>query len=372
MSALAAKRGLRLREDWARQSSPCRVDREAGAIYDVKVCGAESTNRRRYPAETFKKAVAAGVYEGAKVYADHPTRPGEQRPVRGILGKLEGVHEKGGELYARKMLVLKSHPLAESVFEDCERALGVFGLSHNAEAGDWHMEGGHQVITEILRVESVDLVSSPATNTSLWEGRKVADLTLKEWLDEKSADRTLPPVRRKKILEMAEQLGDNGPVMADEPGAVDGRKLLGQAVAALVQSDDPADHELATKVMRLLKPTSEEPALEQADDGEDDDEEKKPKEGRRARSVPAPAVLTEAEAAELCALADLMASRALVESLTGLPEANARKLILAQKGLQAQARRVGGPPRSASGHVPEAAPSRAPAGRAEALKWLRE
>jgi len=374
MATAAKQKRLRLREDWSRQSSPCRVDREAGIIHDVKVLGSQSANRRRYPAETIKKAVKNGLYEGAKVFADHPGKNGEQRPVRGILGKLHGIYEKGGELYAARFHILKSHPLADSVFEDCERGLGVFGLSHNAEAGDYHFEAGVQVVTEILRVESVDLVSSPATNTNLWEGRTVG-VPLKDWLDEKSADRTLPPKRRRLLLEMAAQIeqdNDEGPIMPDVPAPeLDGRQLLAQAVAALVQSGDAADHDLAQKVMKLLKP--EAPVEEDDDTDEDPDVAgKKPKEGKKPRAIPQPAVLTEQEAQELCALADVPASRPLVESLAGLTEAKARQVVLAHKQSAAALRRGSGPPRSASGHVPEASSDRAPADRGRALQWLKE
>src|SRR5262249_23028715 len=50
-----------------------------------------------------------------------------------------------------------------------EKGIGLYGLSHHAEAGNYHFENGTQVVTEISRVESVDLVSNPATNKSLWE-----------------------------------------------------------------------------------------------------------------------------------------------------------------------------------------------------------
>src|ERR1051325_5883888 len=157
----ASPRRLKLHEDYTRQVGPCKVgpckvDREKGVIFDVKVCGQDSANKRRYLPECFRDAVARRLYEGAKVHADHPLQPGEQRPVRGVLGKLVGIEERADGLWAKEFHILKSHPLSSSVFEDCERGMGVFGLSHNAEAEAWDVVGGVQEIKKLARVESVD------------------------------------------------------------------------------------------------------------------------------------------------------------------------------------------------------------------------
>ena len=164
-------------------------------------------------------------------------------------------------------------------------------------------------------------------------------------------------------------------MMADVPAPeLDGRQLLAQAVAALVQSGDAADHDLAQKVMKLLKPEAPTPEGDDDDDDDGDGDGKKAKEGKRPRAATSQgaAVLTEAEALELCQLADVAATRLLVESITGLPEPAARKVVLAHKSATAQARRGSGPPRSASGHVPEASTGHAPADRQRALAWLKE
>jgi hypothetical protein len=128
-----------------------------------------SSNGRRYTREAFKRAVARKLYEGCPVYADHPQRSGQPRPVAALVGRLSGIYERNGALYARKFHVLKSHPMAEAIYESCERGLPGLGLSHNAAASAWHFADGVQVITELESVESVDLVSQPATNASLWE-----------------------------------------------------------------------------------------------------------------------------------------------------------------------------------------------------------
>src|SRR5262249_23590826 len=99
----------------------------------------------------------------------------------------------------------------------------------------------------------------------------------------------------------------------------------------------------------------------------------KAKEGRRPEKTPAPAaVLSEGDARDLCALADVPASAPLLDALAGLTEAQARKTILAQKQLAASVRRGTGPPRSASGHGETGGAEKVPTTRQAALDWLKE
>jgi len=366
-----SKPGTRLSEAYTFAPSPLRVNREAGVIHGVKVLGFNSSNNRRYTKEGVAKAVKAGLYEGAKVFVDHPARSGEMRPAADLLGRLHNARLGEDGVYA-DLHANTQHPMWPRVAEDCEKGLGLYGLSHNAEAGDYHFDRGVQVVPEISRVESVDLVSSPATNKNLWEGAKVP-IPLKQWLEERTTDRTLPAAVRRRIFEMAAEVGTFGeqdePMMADEPAAVDGRQLLAQAVAALMQSGDAGDHDLATKVMRLLKPA---PAAEAEEDP--DVENGKAEESRRpaGKAPPAAAVLTESDARDLCALADVPATAPLLDALSGLTETQARKTVLAQKQLAASVRRGTGPPRSASGHGEAAHGDKVPATRQAALDWLKE
>lgn len=353
---------LRLRED-TRQPGPCRVDREKGVIFDVKVCGRESANKRAYLPECFRDAVQRKLYEGAKVHADHPLKAGEQRPVRGLLGKLTGIYDREGELYAKEFHILKSHPLAESVFEDCERGLGVYGLSHNAEAADWEVtREGVQQVKRLARVESVDLVSDPATNSNLWEStiNTPKKITITALLEQLSSNAKLPKPVRKALLEMDGMDGCtkemDEPTDAPAASTADPLALLAQAAAALAASGDAAQHEMGMKIMKLLKPESAEtPEADDEDgegDGDDGDDEKKPfeskkKGGRTARkpAAPRPAVVTEARAKALIALAGVTESRELLDAVCGIDETRAISVIQLAKGKQTQAAPRG--PRSA-------------------------
>jgi len=349
--------------------TPLRVDREAGIIHGVKVLGLTSSNNRRYTKEAVAKAIKAGLYDGAKVFVDHPSRQGEMRSAADLLGRLRNARLGEDGIYA-DLHANTAHPMWPRVAEDAEKRLALYGLSHNAEAGDYRFESGQQVVTEISRVESVDLVSAPATNRNLWEGAKVP-IPLKQWLEERTTDRTIPANVRRRLFEMAQEIGtfpeQDEPMMADEPPPVDGRQLLAQAVAALMQSGDAGDHDLATKVMRLLKPAP-------AEEAEEDPDVEKPKEGKRpdVPRPPAAAVLSEGDARDLCALADVPATAPLLDALAGLTEAQARKTILAQKQLAASVRRGTGPPRSASGHGDTSGGDKVPATREAIKSWLKE
>src|SRR5690348_10270816 len=62
-----------------------------GSAWDVTVIKAgDSKNRRRYPAEVLRRAL--GLFEGAKVFADHPSRDElrarPERSVRDVIGWL--------------------------------------------------------------------------------------------------------------------------------------------------------------------------------------------------------------------------------------------------------------------------------------------
>ncbi|HJZ58388.1 MAG TPA: hypothetical protein VKE74_25830 [Gemmataceae bacterium] len=171
--------------------SPLKVDRNRGIIYGVKVLGRYSRNSHHQPgaegteysASCMDDAVRRRLYEGVKVFTNHPPivngrrNAGAERSVQDLFGVLRNVKSKSGRdgqpgIYA-DLHYFKTHPLAQSVIEDVERGLGGFGLSHNA-ASDCQRERvdratRHLVIECLAEIRSVDLVDRPATNRNLWE-----------------------------------------------------------------------------------------------------------------------------------------------------------------------------------------------------------
>ncbi len=150
-------------------SMPQEIDRDAGLIRGVKVLGYESSNNRRYTRIAVSRA--KDLYEGIRVNIDHPCpeRPDQQRNMSDRFGRLENVREAQDGLYA-DLRYLSKHPLAPMVLEAAERMPDTFGLSHNAE-GRVVRDGKRTLVEEIVQVRSVDLVSDPATNHSLFESQ---------------------------------------------------------------------------------------------------------------------------------------------------------------------------------------------------------
>ena len=367
---------LSLREDFIPGSrSPLKVDREAGIIYRAKILGWESSNGRRYDPQAAKRA--KGLYEGKKAYCNHPKRPTESRDVDDALGVWRNVQWEPDGLYSDFHYV-KSHPMAERVCEDAERGMGVFGFSHNADGKGDH-EGGVLVISEITEVRSVDLVTDPATVKNLWEST-VAQTTLRQ-LVEQSA---VKPSVKNAILEDGADMLD---MPMDEPaadmGAGDWKADLVAAIGKLVQSESDEDHNMAKKIMGMLKPESAAPAeapMEEADgEAEEDEEEEKEVEegsdflrgknkyGKKGQmgqimkkdpeghgmghneaktpkqSAPGVTVLTEARAKTFCKLAGVTPDAELLEAMIGLDEDKGLKLLEWSKAKLVPARLASGP-----------------------------
>ncbi len=352
-------KSIHLREDFHRASgAKLRVDREAGIIYKIKILGWESDNRRKYLPEAGRNALS--LYEGCKAYSDHPTRgrPEETRANRDALGIWRGVTWENDGLYA-DLHFLKTHPLAETICEDCERGLGVFGASHNAD-GKGETRDGTFVISSITEVRSVDLVTDPATVSNLWEGRRIAAKKVKDVLLEAKVMDALDLGRRKRLKAICEAMGD-GTMMEDDDAGKDHKDHLYSAMRAC---EEAGDDETAGKIHGLLKPIKPGKGSETDDDddpsktaeegdgsgeGGDDDiddhtddamkkkEKGAAKESRNKKPAPGATVLTEAKAKALCKLAGITATTDLLESVVGLPEDRAVSVLALVKGNGAQA-----------------------------------
>ena len=145
-----------------------RVDREAGVIRGVRVLGRVSKNGRTYLPQAITGAKP--FYEGIRVNCDHPASARGDRSIADRIGWLAGVRESDGGLRGDLHLIL-SHPFTPAVLEMAERNPSMIGLSHNAE-GRITKQDGKNVVEEITRVRSVDLVADPATASGLFESQK--------------------------------------------------------------------------------------------------------------------------------------------------------------------------------------------------------
>lgn len=156
----------------------CKVDREAGLIRGVKLLGlAAPTKNRRYAGQAAKKAVP--LYEGARVYLNHPkkTETSEPRSFGDRFGTIVNPEYREGDGNYGDLKYIPDHPMAKAILWLAENDPKSFGMSHRAQ-GKSRMENGTQVIEEITSVVSVDLVSDPATTNGLFESKESEDETM--------------------------------------------------------------------------------------------------------------------------------------------------------------------------------------------------
>lgn len=177
-----------------------RIDAENHVIRGVKIIGLRSQNpasvfglsRRefgealdkpyRYSLEALKDA--ARLYEGVRVYLDHPhytvDRSGArhiesaEREVEDHFGRIVNVQVREDGLYG-DLEYLASHTHAAKVIETAQRMPEQLALSHNALT-EPQLVNGEVVIVRISHVRSVDLISErPGTTTNLFESSLADD-----------------------------------------------------------------------------------------------------------------------------------------------------------------------------------------------------
>jgi hypothetical protein len=338
---------VELREDFFRSGQPHKVDREAGIIYGVKVLGWESPNRHGiegvdgtvYDRDAVTQAMR--LYEGTVVNKNHPPRdkPSQERVVADRIGWLANVRIADGGLYA-DLHLLKSDPDAAKIFEAAESNPALFGMSHNA-TGKWEVREGKAYIVEIPDVRSVDLVTEGGTTRSLFESRETRKKAIRQIQGTKAGR----PAGQSRLAECEDEketpvMDDMAPdsAMAPAPMASDGRGMLAQAVGLLAQSMDADDHDLAAKIMKLLKPEAPEEAAPVAEDeGMDDksDEDKKDMDAKESRELKNENARLKRElvVVQECAAAQVSLTPVRRKALLSLTEAAERQeLISSWKG----------------------------------------
>ena len=147
-----------------------------GAVWAVTVIKAgDSLNGRHYPASTLEAAVP--LFEGAKVFADHPSRDEErsrpERSVRDVIGWLQEATWHAADQAIRAQLHLSEAAGAlRQLLVDAWRGnrADLLGLSINAEGQiEESVQGGkrRRLVASISAVRSVDLVTVAAAGGRL-------------------------------------------------------------------------------------------------------------------------------------------------------------------------------------------------------------
>jgi hypothetical protein len=166
---------LQLFENSIMSTGSLVVDRDSGIIRNVKILGYKSANGRVYTETCMRDAVANKLYEGAPVFADHLDKQ-EERKIENRLGRIINARYVEGQGVYADFEMLKTHPMAERIFEAAERLPDSFGFSHTAEGS---VKKNKENILEVYRLDkihTVDLVARAATVSSLSEGSNGAKM----------------------------------------------------------------------------------------------------------------------------------------------------------------------------------------------------
>lgn len=250
-----------------------KVNREAGYIDGVLICGVTSRNGRDYPPHVLARDYAR--YESAPVNADH----GDESTVGRRLGWFSDVKPGDDGRPRGRLNILKSHPLAESVFEAAERNPALFGMSHVAVCGTKRVNG-RETVESINKVLSIDLVADPATTKSLYESfqperppmllKAFAEQVAAKWPDHR------PALVKFLKEEMGEMEMESPPDVPAAPSPDDPVKAaFSQAMHALVDQFDSGGIDgpgLLAKLKSLMKAAEKmagEPAPSAPADGPD-------------------------------------------------------------------------------------------------------
>lgn len=334
-------------------SGPLTVDREKGIVRGVKILGESSANGRDYPAAT--RRAAQPILEGAKVNINHPSKPGDPRAFEDRFAIIRDVKDTAqgtfGDLHFNP-----KHQVAEQFIWWAVNEPSAIGLSINA-AGKVKRRGGRDIVEEITRVDSVDLVSDPATTNGLFEQKNMSAKTIKAALQEAWKEKLMP---RDKWLAIIEEEIPASMTGADMPAPESGSNDVDGAFKAMIcgvfddSSLDTAGK--ISKIKEILKahekltaapaPEPETPKEEPAAEG------KKPKtEGGDVKQLREELAIRDLLADSGLVFAKPEARKAFAKSLLPLSESERKELIEERKAQQAQGDKQSGKTRS-GGYVP--------------------
>lgn len=240
-----------------------KPDRESGVIPGIRILGRVSSNGRRYSDKAMESAARLG--EGQRAYLDHNNG---ERKIREWIGVWRNVKSEGtGDDRCNRadLHYLKSHPLAETICEAAERFADSFGASHDAD-GKVSGQAGKQLVEDVDKLHSIDVVCRPATNKGLYESHQDGDemaatkTTIAAILMEAAKSSTAcktPQYKLLKSMHLGEMDGDIPmPEMPAEvlvePEASPEEQIMAGLMAAIQKKLESADEATLKKVMKTL------------------------------------------------------------------------------------------------------------------------
>ncbi len=236
------------------------------------VLGKQSRNKRHYPDEVLQRRHL--LYEAAQVFIDHDmatVKKGGTRPMHELGGIIRDVRFAPDGLRAN-LHYLKDTKAGQMILNAAKTAPDKFGLSPMHRIEGWKQSNGSELIKDILEVHSVDVVTRPASTKGLWES----------------------------VMDSEEEVD------------ADCATLLGLAMAAAAKE---GNHDLATKILKLMKKEHGAGEGEPGEEGEPPDAEEE--------SVTA-SPQAQQEVVTLLGTYQHMASESQFDELAALPTTKAR------------------------------------------------
>jgi len=265
-----------------------KVDADKGIIEDVKFIGLESKKGYDYDPNGLKKAVK--LYEGVKVYADHPDPKNPRRSMREVIAVAVNPRFVEGDGIRVDIKVFKESPGGRQLLEaaqDDDKSK-VLGFSHNADPA-YDKKGkaiivrknGRDTVMGISKVYSLDAVDTPATTNGIYESEDMKT-TVRERLK-----KIYPAGKVICLLEDMEMPVDTSmPAGPESEGEQGHEAVVSDAFLAMVSaiwSDESLDMKAKLEKIKQAA-TAQEKMVGTSDEGEAakamTEEEKKPEEGK--------------------------------------------------------------------------------------------
>lgn len=247
-----------------------RFKPEDNLIENVCLLGPVSKNGRDYPDAAMSKAVT--LYEGVKLFVNHPSvdeMMAGSRDVMKLAGKAFNCKCEGNKIRA-DVKVLGDDDAGRKFMRIAQEMPDIAGFSHNAKVKSV-MKNGREVVEEITKVYSVDLVAYPATTVGMFE----EDGTFKEYVMDYSQI-TLEELRalRKDIVEplVAEGKAARDSEVAElkvkleglesKAREADNRKKIGELIAAEKMPQAAASETFISQCLKCPQGTFEQAVKE--------------------------------------------------------------------------------------------------------------
>jgi hypothetical protein len=175
---------------------------DAPVISGVLLCGPRSLNRRRYLPKAFE-GDRVKRYNGAPVHIEHAGPNGQSYTVQ--IGTVQNARHRKDGMPIGDIAVNPKKPLAEAFLWDAEHQPNACGMSHVAECEYTRAQDGWDEVTELKRVESVDVIGAgrAATTKGLREGRRRTIRGLAESVLRVKAATPIQRVVARRLLEIA-------------------------------------------------------------------------------------------------------------------------------------------------------------------------